>query len=160
MIAVLIYILVLVEAVVSFLLVGVILIQKTKAQGMGLAFGAGMGETLFGAQVGNVLTRTTVILAIVFLVNTTLLAVIGTTRRATSVADAIEETSPIVPAAAPAAPWASPAAPPAPIPTDAMPIPTPAPVTPAETDAGSPGTPIEVDTAPEGDLPQTGTPAE
>lgn len=141
------YILVLVEAVVSFLLVGVILIQKTKAQGMGLAFGAGVGETLFGAQVGNVLTRTTVILAIVFLVNTTLLAVIGTARRATSVTDTIEEAAPIVPAAAPAAPWSPPAA-------------SPAPATPAETDAGPPGTPIEVDTAPEWDLPQTGTPVE
>jgi protein translocase SecG subunit len=45
---------------------------------MGMAFGAGVGESLFGAQVGNVLTRITIILGIVFLVNTTLLGLLNT----------------------------------------------------------------------------------
>ena len=53
--AVLTALLVVVEIVSAVLLIGVILIQKTKSQGMGLAFGSGMGESLFGAQIGNVI---------------------------------------------------------------------------------------------------------
>lgn len=71
------YILITVEVICSILLLGVILIQRTKSQGMGLAFGGAMGESIFGAQMGNVLTRTTVVLAITFLVTTTLLAMLG-----------------------------------------------------------------------------------
>lgn len=59
-----------VEVAVCFLLITAILIQKSKTQGAGLAFGSGVGETLFGGQIGNVMTKITVILAIVFLVNT------------------------------------------------------------------------------------------
>ena len=42
-----------------------------------MAFGAGMGEQLFGGQVGNVLTRVTVWLTTVFLVATVSLAYVG-----------------------------------------------------------------------------------
>ena len=70
-------VLTIIEVLCSAMLLGVILIQKTKSQGVGLAFGAGMGESLFGAQMGNVLTKTTVYLAVIFLVNTTILAVLG-----------------------------------------------------------------------------------
>ncbi len=62
------------EIVVCFLLLVVILVQRSKSQGAGLAFGGGMGETMFGSQVGNVLTKATVILGIIFLINTTFLA--------------------------------------------------------------------------------------
>lgn len=83
--------LIIVEVVTCFLLLGVILIQKTKGQGIGMAFGAAVGETLFGARAGNVLTRATVVLAIAFLVNTTFLAMLGTRhRRGDSVTDVIE----------------------------------------------------------------------
>jgi len=92
--SVLTYALVVVEVLCSILLIGVILIQKTKSQGMGLAFGAGMGETLFGSQMGNVLTKTTVILGIVFLINTTALAFLGARRRESSIADSIPATAP------------------------------------------------------------------
>lgn len=68
--------LIIVEVATCLLLVGVILLQKSRDSGLGMAFGAGMGESLFGAQAGNVLTRITVILAAVFLVNTTLLALV------------------------------------------------------------------------------------
>jgi preprotein translocase subunit SecG len=94
--------LVVIEVLCCLMLIGVILLQKTKGQGMGLAFGAAMGESLFGARVGNVLTKTTVILAIVFLVNTTILAMMGTAGRRAggSVAEGIPTAS------APAAPAA------------------------------------------------------
>ena len=92
------YVLVSVEFLCSALLIVVILIQRTKNQGMGLAFGSGVGESLFGSQVGNVLTKTTVILGIVFLVNTTILAVMTADQRAAkSLADEIPSV-PMMPA--------------------------------------------------------------
>jgi len=69
--------LVFVEVVTCVLLVCIILLQKSKGGGMGLAFGAGVGEALFGAQAGNILTKTTAVLAVVFLVNTTILSLMG-----------------------------------------------------------------------------------
>ena len=64
------------EAIVCLMLIGIVLIQRSKGQGVGLSFGGGAAESVFGGQMGNVLTRTTVILAFVFLVNTTVLAVL------------------------------------------------------------------------------------
>lgn len=54
-----------------------------------MAFGGGMGEAIFGSQMGNVLTKTTVVLAIVFLVNTTLLAMLSSRHSRVSVVDTI-----------------------------------------------------------------------
>jgi preprotein translocase subunit SecG len=62
-----------VEIIVSLLLILVILVQPSKSGGLGgAAFGAGggMGEQLFGARTGNVLTKATIVLATVFLLNT------------------------------------------------------------------------------------------
>lgn len=66
------------QALVCFLLVTVVLLQRSQSGGsVGLGIGGGMGEALFGARVGNVLTRTTVVLAVVFLVNTTFLSILS-----------------------------------------------------------------------------------
>ena len=65
-----------VEVLCCLLLIGLILLQKSKSEGLGLAFGAGAGESLFGARAGNVLSRATVILGIVFLANSLLLGVL------------------------------------------------------------------------------------
>ena len=51
-----------------------ILLQRSKDQGLGLAFGSGMGESLFGAQAVNVLVKITITLAIIFFLNTIILA--------------------------------------------------------------------------------------
>jgi preprotein translocase subunit SecG len=64
------YLLLGIEVLLSILLIGIILLQRSKEQGLGLAFGAGMGEALFGSQVGNVLTKATMILAVLFMLNT------------------------------------------------------------------------------------------
>jgi preprotein translocase subunit SecG len=64
---------VVVEAICCLLLIVLILLQRSKNEGMGLAFGAGAGEALFGARAGNVLTKATVVLGIVFLVSTLVL---------------------------------------------------------------------------------------
>ena len=66
-----------VEVLVCVLLVGVILIQRTKGSGAGVSFGGGMGEALFGAQMGDVLTKTTVILGGIFIVNTLALSILA-----------------------------------------------------------------------------------
>ncbi len=63
------------EAIISILLIGIILIQKAKGGGLGLAFGGG-GESLFGSRAGNVLTKGTIILAIAFMINTVALAIL------------------------------------------------------------------------------------
>ncbi len=107
--AVLTALLVVVEIVSAVLLIGVILIQKTKSQGMGLAFGSGMGESLFGAQIGNVITKITVTLAIVFLLNTALLAVLQSGgMSAESVTDSIAVQAPVAPPPQPPQPPAAP----------------------------------------------------
>ena len=123
MITVLKYLLTAVELICCAMLVGVILIQRTKSQGIGVALGGAMGEQLFGTQMGNVLTKATVILGIVFLINTTILAVLGTVRREASVTDGLD-TGP--------APMAMPAplqpAPGGPMPDATLPMDTPVPM--------------------------------
>ncbi|MBU1692521.1 MAG: preprotein translocase subunit SecG [Verrucomicrobia bacterium] len=65
-----------VEMICSLALIGLILLQQSKSGGLGLAFGAGMGESLFGSRAGNILTKLTIIFAVVFMVNTVLLALV------------------------------------------------------------------------------------
>ena len=66
---------IIIEVLCAFLLVGVILLQRTKSQGLGgLAFGQSMGESIFGSRAGNFLTKATVILGSIFLANTLFLA--------------------------------------------------------------------------------------
>lgn len=74
------YLLIFIEVICSFLLIGVILIQRSKGSGLGMGFGQAMGEQFLGAQAGNVLTKTTVILSLVFFVNTMALAYIYSDR--------------------------------------------------------------------------------
>lgn len=69
-------ILIAVEVITSVLLIGIILIQKAKGGGLGLAFGGGGADSLFGSRAGNVLTKGTIILAIAFMVNTVLLGIL------------------------------------------------------------------------------------
>jgi len=103
---------ILVEAVISALLIAIILLQKSKGGMGGSAFGGGMGEAIFGSRMGNVLTKATVILGVIFLVNTILLTIL-TARRGTSgsVTDQVlNQPAPAAQQAAPA-PMAQPQAP-------------------------------------------------
>jgi len=68
--------LIILEAACSLALIGLILLQKSKDGGLGLAFGAGGNDSLFGARAGNVLTKATVGIGIVFLVNTLILGML------------------------------------------------------------------------------------
>ncbi len=61
--------LIVMHIVISIMLIGVVLIQSGKGAGLADAFGmGGMGQSLFGVQTGNFLTRLTTVLAILFMV--------------------------------------------------------------------------------------------
>ncbi len=68
--------LIVVEVICCLLITGLVLLQKSKSEGLGMAFGAGAGESLFGARAGNVLSKATVIIGIVFMVNTLVLGML------------------------------------------------------------------------------------
>ena len=98
-------VLILIEIICSILLIVIILLQRSKNEGLGLAFGSQMGESLFGAQAGNVLVKATVWLGIIFMVNTTVLAKIyskGSSRSLISESSAPAPMQRQIPAPAPA----------------------------------------------------------
>ena len=143
--------LILIEILSSILLIVIILLQRSKNEGLGLAFGSQMGESLFGARAGNVLVKATVWVGIIFLLNTTVLAKIyskGTTRSLMSESGVPAPMTRQVPAPGPAgqpanqsqAPMSAPISPaeqtPSPVIPVSVPAATPAPVsTPAPTPA-------------------------
>ena len=111
--AILTSLLLIVEVLSAFLLIVVILAQKSKDQGLGMAFGSGMGESLFGSRAGNVLTRMTITLAAVFMLTTIVLGILFAKNKggATgSVMDKAGAEMPVAPVAAPAAPLSAPVA--------------------------------------------------
>jgi preprotein translocase subunit SecG len=62
------------QALVSIALIGFILIQHGKGADAGAAFGSGASSTVFGSRgSGNFLTKSTTVLAIIFLSNSLLL---------------------------------------------------------------------------------------
>lgn len=145
-------ILILIDVLACILLVGLILIQRSKSEGMGgLAMGAGMGEALFGSRAGNVLTRGTIVLACIFMGSTTLLAVLYS-RSSSGDKSVISEqlqALPTAPAQQPAPMGGAPApvAPAAPAPvapieaTPASPVAAPPAAIPAAVPPAAPATP-------------------
>ena len=97
-------VLLVVEGLSCLLLIGLILLQKSQGGGLGGAFGGGMGETLFGSRAGNVLTKGTIILSIIFMANTVVLAIMFTGGREASLMQTMPA-APVqtMPAASPAA---------------------------------------------------------
>ena len=80
--SVLISILIAFHVLVCILMVGVVLMQRPKNEGLGAAFGGGMTDNIFGAQTTHVLQKFTVWLGIVFFALTLLLAVLYAKRGA------------------------------------------------------------------------------
>ncbi|NOX96479.1 MAG: preprotein translocase subunit SecG [Nitrospirae bacterium] len=70
-------ILIVIHVVISLLLIGAVLIQSGKGTGFADVFGmgGGMGQSLFGVQTGNFLTRMTTVLAIIFMITSISLAI-------------------------------------------------------------------------------------
>lgn len=134
-----------IEIVSCLLLVVLVLLQRSKSEGLGLAFGSEMGESLFGARAGNVLVKATVWLGIVFLVNTTVLAKIYTSHTSRSLLSGSSVPAPVertMPAQSPASqPEAQPTAPSAPASVPMTPAAMPAaslPVAPVATPVDTP----------------------
>ena len=76
-------VLLVVQVFVALTLIGFILIQHGKGADAGAAFGSGASGTVFGSQgSGNFMTKTTTILAIVFLANSLALGYMATQREA------------------------------------------------------------------------------
>lgn len=98
--SILINVLIAIHVLVCFLMVGVVLMQRPKNEGLGAAFGGGMTENIFGAQTTHVLQKFTVWLGIFFFVITLVLAMLYTRRTAGETAIQRELLSqPAVPAA-------------------------------------------------------------
>jgi len=87
--------LIVVEVLCCLLITGLVLLQKSKSEGLGMAFGAGAGESLFGARAGNVLSKATVIIGIVFMANTLGLGILFAQKEAL-VMDPTNDTAPVV----------------------------------------------------------------
>jgi preprotein translocase subunit SecG len=105
-------VLLVIHVLVTLALIGVVLIQRSEGGGLGIGGGQGMGSFMTGRGTANLLTRTTAILATVFLGLSLLLALM--TRNGNTSASAIfnvpATTAPISAPATPAAP-AKPAVP-------------------------------------------------
>src|ERR1035437_7865355 len=133
-------ILIFIEIISSILLIVIILLQRSKSEGLGLAFGSQMGESLFGARAGNVLVKATVWMGIIFLVNTTVLAKIYSKGTSPSLISESSVPAPVDRQApppgsvgqpanqplAPAVPMSAPMTPLAPTPSPVVPISVPA----------------------------------
>ena len=78
--SILINILIAFHVLVCMLMVGVVLMQRPKNEGLGAAFGGGMTENIFGAQTTHVLQKFTVWLGVVFFALTLLLAILYAKR--------------------------------------------------------------------------------
>jgi len=69
------------QVVIAVSLIGFILIQHGKGADAGAAFGSGASSTVFGSQgSGNFLTKTTAVLALLFLSNSLALGYMATQR--------------------------------------------------------------------------------
>ncbi|MFQ5646848.1 MAG: preprotein translocase subunit SecG [bacterium] len=103
-----------IHVIICFVLILIVLLQTGSGGDMGAMFG-GSSQTAFGSRgAGNFLSRATTAVAVIFMVTSMVLAVMG--RSSHSVMDSVSE-SPAIPSAppapVPAAVPAQPAAPPA-----------------------------------------------
>ena len=101
-------VLLIVHLFVTLALIGVVLIQRSEGGGLGIGSSQGMGAFMSGRGTANLLTRTTAILATVFMALSLTLALMN--RGTTGVGGALLANPP--PASAPAAPAPAPAPPP------------------------------------------------
>ena len=117
--------LVTIHVLVCLFLIAVVLLQSGKAADLAGAFGGMGSQTVFGPRgSATVLTRATTISAIVFMITSLSLSVIGTSATGTAPgSDILDRISAPAQTSAPATPAATP--------TPAAPATTPAPATPA-----------------------------
>ncbi len=94
-------VLLVIHVLISLALIGMVLIQRSESDGFGLGSGGG-SNFMSGRATANFLTRTTAILATLFIVNSLVLGIIASSHSSTSIVDKIKATSedskPTVPA--------------------------------------------------------------
>lgn len=90
-------ILLVVQVITAIGLIGMVLIQRSETDGFGLGSGGG-SNLLSGRAKANLMTRTTAILATIFIVNSLILSIIASSQHTTSIVDQIEASQPKVPA--------------------------------------------------------------
>jgi preprotein translocase subunit SecG len=113
-------------------IIGLVLLQRGKGADAGAGFGAGASGTVFGARgATTALSRATAIIAAIFMVNSLVLAYLGTRSAAQPQHTILDEAAApkvlTVPATGSAAPAAAPAVTPATTPVVAPPVTAPAP---------------------------------
>jgi preprotein translocase subunit SecG len=91
-------VLLIVHLFVTLALIGVVLIQRSEGGGLGIGSSQGMGAFMSGRGTANLLTRTTAILAVIFMTLSLMLALLN--RGTTGVGHSLLEGPP--PASAPA----------------------------------------------------------
>ncbi len=91
-------VLLIIHLFVTLALIGVVLIQRSEGGGLGIGSSQGMGAFMSGRGTANLLTRTTAILATIFMALSLTLALLN--RGTTGVAGGLLENPP--PASAPA----------------------------------------------------------
>lgn len=83
-------VLLVVQVLIAVALIAMVLIQRSDSDGFGLGGGSG-ANLLSGRATANLLTRTTAILAALFIINSLALSVLAAHGRAPSIAEAIEK---------------------------------------------------------------------
>jgi preprotein translocase subunit SecG len=126
-------VLLIIHLFVTLALIGVVLIQRSEGGGLGIGTSQGMGSFMSGRGTANLLSRTTAILATLFMALALVLALID--RGANSGARSILD----IPVAAPTAPATTPSATEPAVPGAAAPG-AAAPAAPAQPSSGSPST--------------------
>ena len=135
-----------VEFVVCIAMIGVILLQRSEGGGLGLGSGGGMGGLMTGRGAANVLTRTTVVLATIFICTSIALTLVAkSTQRSNPLGD-------VLPTSAEPVGTLPDVTPSTPVPAEPSATPTP-----SDGSAGSPLAPAE--SAPALSLPTVPAPA-
>jgi len=96
-------VLLIIHLFVTLALIGVVLIQRSEGGGLGIGSSQGMGSFMSGRGTANLLTRTTAILAVMFMGLSLTLALInrGTSTPSRSILDTAPPASSTAPASAP-----------------------------------------------------------
>lgn len=92
-------VLLVIHVIIALGLIGMVLIQRSESDGFGLGGGSGSGF-MTGRAAANFLTRTTAILATLFILNSLVLGVIASHRGNSSIVELVKEqdATPAVPA--------------------------------------------------------------
>jgi preprotein translocase subunit SecG len=101
-------VLLIIHLFVTLALIGVVLIQRSEGGGLGIGSSQGMGSFMSGRGTANLLTRTTAILAVIFMALSLTLAVLNRGTSGSTTRSILDTPAPVSPKAPP------PAAPPKP----------------------------------------------